>query len=63
MYRDQRSAPEGKMSNSKLRHAAGLALVGWYLIEPPFVPAVGQVGYEANPDGPFSQWYHVAWLR
>ncbi|MFZ0887809.1 MAG: hypothetical protein WA005_05095 [Candidatus Binataceae bacterium] len=38
----------------KLRHAAALALVGWYLMVPP--------GEKSGlpPDAPLSQWRHIA---
>jgi hypothetical protein len=43
----------------KLRHAAALALMGWYLIDPPFVRLPnGQ--YDAKTDAPLSEWLHVA---
>ncbi|MGB0059121.1 hypothetical protein [Candidatus Binatus sp.] len=35
-----------------LRHAAALALVGWYLMVPPAIPGTGQVDQSA----PLSQW-------
>jgi len=45
----------------KPRHAAALALVGWYLLEPPFVRLPnGQ--YDALIHAPLSKWYHVASL-
>ncbi len=41
----------------KFRHAAALALVGWYLLMPPIV----MEGEKAKVDGsvPLSQWHHV----
>ena len=41
-----------------LRHAAALALVGWYLLMPP----IDMEGEKAKVDGsvPLSQWYHGA---
>jgi hypothetical protein len=38
----------------KLRHAVALALVGWYLMVPPF-PKSGH-RYEPDPSVPLSQW-------
>jgi hypothetical protein len=35
-----------------IRHAAALALVGWYLMVPPAIPGTGQV----NQSAPLSQW-------
>ena len=40
----------------KPRHAATLALVGWYLMVPPHDPD----GQHANPKGPLSQWHILA---
>jgi len=47
----------------QLRHAAALALFGWYLITPPWTyrsedrsKPVAQRRYTANPDAPYSQW-------
>jgi hypothetical protein len=42
-----------------LRHAAALALVGWYLIEPPF-SRLPNGQYDAQTDAPLSKWFHVA---
>jgi hypothetical protein len=36
----------------KLRHAAALALTGWYLMLPPTIPD----SYEVNQGAPLSQW-------
>ena len=36
----------------KLRHAAALTLIGWYLMVPPLIPGTGQV----NQGAPLSQW-------
>ena len=42
-----------------LRHAAALALVGWYLMVPPHLHWHGQ--YETySPDAPLSEWKHKA---
>jgi hypothetical protein len=41
-----------------LRHAAALALVGWYLIEPPFTRLPNGL-YDARTDAPLSEWNHV----
>jgi len=38
-----------------LRHAAALALVGWYLMVPPVVCEKGKCTAELN--APFSQWH------
>ena len=35
----------------KLRHAAALALVGWYLMAPPLYE-----GHKSNLDAPLSEW-------
>ena len=35
-----------------IRHAAALALVGWYLMVPPVIPGTGEV----NQSVPLSQW-------
>ena len=47
----------------KPRHAAAFALVGWYLITPPWMyrsedlsRPVAQRHYEPNPDAPYSHW-------
>ena len=37
----------------KPRHAAALALVGWYLLAPPFAAP-----YTPDPTAPLSQWDH-----
>ena len=37
-----------------LRHAAALALVGWYLMIPPIIEKAG--GYEADFNAPISRW-------
>ena len=36
------------------RHAAALALVGWYLMIPPVIEKAG--GYEADFDAPLARW-------
>jgi hypothetical protein len=38
----------------KLRHAAALALAGWYLMSPPFLPFEGRV--KVDTDAPLSKW-------
>jgi hypothetical protein len=35
-----------------IRHAAALALVGWYLMVPPAMPGI----HEVNQSAPLSQW-------
>ena len=41
-----------------LRHAAALALVGWYLMMPPFVPSPPQgQGRMLDLKAPLGQWY------
>ena len=40
-----------------LRHAAVLALVGWYLIVPPPHSDKSRCGRYADPCAPLSQWY------
>jgi hypothetical protein len=42
----------------KLRHAAALALVGWYLMAPPFPK--GEHRYEPDTSVPLSQWIRRA---
>jgi hypothetical protein len=42
-------------SKMNLRHAAALALVGWYLMVPPVVCEKGKCTAELN--APFSQWH------
>jgi hypothetical protein len=39
-----------------LRHAAALALVGWYLMTPPIIAENGVA--KADPTAPLSQWTH-----
>ena len=39
------------------RHAAALALVGWYLILPPSHSEKSRCGKYADPCAPLSQWY------
>jgi len=41
----------------KLRHAAALALVGWYLMVPPLRSKGSSECYEAN--APISQWQRI----
>jgi hypothetical protein len=43
----------------KLRHAAALALVGWYLLEPPFIK-LPNGKYDAQIDAPLGKWFHFA---
>ena len=38
----------------KLRHAAALALIGWYLLQPPMRSHSGRYEYDAN--APLSLW-------
>ena len=42
----------------KLRHAAALALVGWYLMVPPIVVRTlgNMIGMDADQSAPLSQW-------
>ncbi|MFZ0890081.1 MAG: hypothetical protein WA005_16675 [Candidatus Binataceae bacterium] len=42
---------------AKLRHAAALALVGWYLMTPPTVPFPGQVGIRAETLMKSGRWW------
>ena len=41
-----------RQSRIKPRHAAALALVGWYLMVPPAIPNTGEV----NKSAPLAQW-------
>jgi hypothetical protein len=41
----------------KLRHAAALALVGWYLMIPPFAKKDGAGNWHADPSAPLSNWH------
>ena len=45
----------------KLRHTAALALVGWYLMQPPMVmpQTGGPTWITFNSTAPISQWNHV----
>jgi hypothetical protein len=61
MHRERRSAPEGNEVNP--RHAAALALVGWYLMVPPVrLVKSGRDGdhewreYSIEPEAPLREW-------
>ena len=47
-------ALEVRLVSQRLRHAAALALVGWYLMVPPTYPD----HLRANLDAPISKWEH-----
>ena len=40
----------------KLRHAAALALCGWYLMLPPFTGDLSHPGASTDPSRPLSKW-------
>ena len=40
-----------------LRHAAALALVGWYLMVPPATAPNGTKGAKLMTDAPLSRWF------
>jgi len=42
----------------KLRHAAALALVGWYLMVPPVSAPSGTEGARLMTEAPVSRWYN-----
>jgi hypothetical protein len=49
----------GPRARMKARHAAALALIGWYLMTPP-PSKVPKVGWTVGTSEPMNEWRHIA---